>query len=553
MNSECLPFLRIPHTSRLFSDFLYDFSRVRQFYARAPFETASHPSTPNSAPAWLADESRRIAYDSARRARVADILARQNRAFGCGDATLASISRLRNGASAAVTGQQVGLFAGPLFSVLKAITAVRIAAEATRAGADCVPVFWLATEDHDLAEVNHATLLTSSGELQTLVTSPESAPNAPIRDVRLGADIETLVAAVAEQLGPTEAAGWLAETYRPGATLGAAFAGLFARMFRDWGVILLDASDPELHAVASPLYRDTIRRSASLGQALLARGKVLTDAGYHEQVKVTASSTLLFAVEDGARTPIHRAAASPTSAGDGGYTIGKRKISEAELLARIEAGPQNFSPNVLLRPVVQDYLLPTLAYTGGPSEVAYFAQVAVVYEQLLGRVTPVLPRFSATIIEPHVRRLIERYQLKLTDVFEGQDHLRSRLAARTLPAELRAAFDSAGKSLESSEQSVQAALTKLDPTLVKAAERAAAKMRYQLNRLRTRAASAELHRNEILTRHAQQLSAALCPGHNLQERMIAGIYFISRYGPSLLQSLYDSAQLTCPDHQVLYV
>lgn len=545
MDSECLPFSRIPHISRLFSDYLYDFSRVQQFYSRPPLSSASNPA---DSP-WLAEESRRIAYDSARRARVAEILERQNRAFGCGDATLANIARLRAGACAAVTGQQVGLFGGPLFSILKALTALRIADEATRAGADCVPVFWLATEDHDLAEVNHAALLTSSGELQTLVASAEGVPNAPMRDVHLGAGVAGLVAAATDMLGPTEAARWLAETYRPGATLGAAFAGLFARLFRDWGVILLDASDPELHALAAPLYRDAILNAAALDQKLLARGKALADAGYHEQVKVTASSTLLFTAEEGARVPIHRAAVSA----NGDFTIGKRKIKQAELLARIEAAPHNFSPNVLLRPVVQDYLLPTLAYTGGPAELAYFAQVAVVYEQLVGRVTPVLPRFSATIVEPHIRRLIERYQLKLTDLFEGPEHLRQLLAARTLPAELQETLASAGKSLAGSLESVQAALGKLDPTLVKAAQRAAAKMHYQLHRLGTRAANAEARRNEIISRHAQQLSAALFPSHTLQERLIAGVYFVSRYGPPLLKSLYDSAQLTCAGHQVLYL
>jgi len=534
VNSECLPFSRIPHTTRLFSEYLYEFSRVRQFFARPPLQTA-----------WFVEESQRIAYEPARRARVADILDRQNRTFGCGEKTLAGIARFRAGACAAVTGQQVGLFGGPLFSILKAVTALRIAAEATRGGAECVPVFWLATEDHDLAEVNHATLLTSAGELQTLVTSAEGVPNAPIRDVRLGADIERLLAAAAELLGPTEVAGWLRESYRPGATLGHAFAGLFARIFRDWGVILLDASDPELHALAAPIYREAIRRSAALDESLLARGKALIDAGYHEQVKVTATSTLLFALEEGARTPIHRA--------NGGFTIAKRKVGEAELLARIDTGPQNFSPNVLLRPVVQDYLLPTLAYTGGPAEIAYFAQAAVVYEQILRRVTPILPRFSATIVEPHIQRLLARYQLKLPDLFEGPEHLKSMLAARTLPEELQTAFDSAEASVTKSLEAIKTALAKLDPTLVDAAARAGAKMNYQVDRLRTRAASAELRRSEVLTRHAQQLRSALYPGKNLQERLIAGIYFGSRYGPSLLQSLYDAVQLTCGDHQALFL
>src|SRR5208283_1398336 len=148
--------------------------------------------------------------------------------------------------------------------------------------------------------------------------------------------------------------------------------------------------------------------------ALLARGKALEAAGYHQQVKVTAATTLLFEVTNGARTVVRRKANGATGAE---FQVGHEKLSERQLLERIEEAPENFNPNVLLRPVVQDYLLPTLAYTGGAAEVAYFAQVAVVYEKLLGRVTPVVARFSATVVDAKVQRLLERYGLRLPDLF----------------------------------------------------------------------------------------------------------------------------------------
>src|SRR5262249_44518192 len=154
--------------------------------------------------------------------------------------------------------------------------------------------------------------------------------------------------------------------------------------------------DPELHRIAEPIYRAAIERAEELDDTLLARGKELESAGYHQQVKVTPSSSLLFALRDGARIPIHRRA----NGKENRFTIGNEELSQHELQAQISSAPQNFSPNVLLRPVVQDYLLPTLTYTGGSAEVAYFAQGAVVYERLLGRVTPIVPRFSATIVEP---------------------------------------------------------------------------------------------------------------------------------------------------------
>ena len=145
------------------------------------------------------------------------------------------------------------------------------------------------------------------------------------------------------------------------------------------------------------------------------------------------------------------------------------------MLARIASSPENFSPNVLLRPVVQDYLLPTLAYTGGAAELAYFAQAAVVYETLLGRVTPIVPRFSATIVDSKARTLLDRYDLNLPDLFYGPEALRERLAEHALPGELQRSFDQANTSLQSSLAAIRDSLSRLDKTLVDAAENAESK------------------------------------------------------------------------------
>jgi uncharacterized protein YllA (UPF0747 family) len=221
------------------------------------------------------------------------------------------------------------------------------------------------------------------------------------------------------------------------------------------------------------------------------------------------------------------------------------------LLKRIDSTPDQFSANVLLRPVLQDYLLPTLAYTGGSAEVAYFAQAAVVYEKLLGHVTPIVPRFSATLAEPKADRLLERYGIKLPDLFH--DHLRETLAQRTLPAELQSAFDNANQTLQKSLSGVRDALAKLDPTLVEAATRAGSKMEYQLEHLRASAARAELRQTELLSRHAEVISSMLYPNKSLQEREVAGLYFLAKYGSDLLQQIYGAMHTDCLDHQILHL
>ena len=465
---------------------------------------------------------------------------------------MANLGRLRAGAAAIVTGQQVGLFGGPMFAIYKALTAVKLADEATAAGIDAVPVFWLATSDHDLAEVNHVSIPGPDGLLRTLTTSSHGVPGAPVSNVRLGEEILPVVEEAASLLGDSEASQFLRESYRPGETLGTAFARFYAQLFGQWGVILLDASDAELHHVAAPMYRAAIERVEDLDAALLARGDALEKAGYYQQVKVTPSSVLLFAMRDGARTAIHRREGSNQAAEFViGSEPGAEKISSAELLDRISAAPENFSPNVLLRPVVQDYLLPTLAYTGGAAEAAYFAQVGAVYEKILGRVTPIVPRFSATVVEPKVQRWLGQYGIAVRDAFDGPEALRQTLAARTLPAGLQVAFERANQSVEESFSGLQEALAKLDPTLVEASQTGASKVRYQLDRLRERAMAAELRRSEVVSRHAVALSQALYPENALQERGVAGVYFVARHGTELLRSIYDTMRTDCHDHQIL--
>jgi len=541
MKSQCLPFQQIPHTTRLFLDYLSYTPSVRSFYPRSPIFSE-----------WVKDESQRVPYDAVRRGNVSEILEWQNRAWGASPKTLANIDRLKRGALAAVTGQQVGLFGGPLFSIFKALTAVKLAEEATAAGVDCVPVFWLATEDHDLAEVNHVALLSEHGLPERLAVERQGIADAPVGTVKFGPEIEPVVERAATLLGDSEVTTWLRQAYRPGESLGSAFALLFARLFAEWGVILLDPAEKDFHHLAKPLFRAAIERVSELDEALLVRGKALDAAGYHQQVKVTSATTLLFEVKNGARTVVRRRNNGANDNG-GEFAVGEERSSSEELVERIEEAPETFSPNALFRPVVQDYLLPTLVYTGGAAEVAYFAQAAVVYEKLLGRVTPILPRFSATLLEAKAERILTRYQLSLPEVFHGPEKVREVIAARSLPPDLQVRFSEAYASVEQSMAALRESIGKLDSTLIDTAESTRSSMSHQMDRLRARVARAEQQRNDVITRHADALSNALFPNKALQEREVAGVSFVARYGTELLANLYQHVQPDCHDHQVIEV
>lgn len=534
MPSECLPFANIPHSTRLFTDYLCYSGRAREFYPRSPQISE-----------WAAEEAKQISYPAERRGAVTATLERQNREFGSNQKTFENLKKLRDGAAVVVTGQQVGLFGGPLFSILKALTAVKLAQQAEEAGVPCVPVFWLATEDHDLAEVNHTFVPGPDGNLVELRSTATGVEDAPVGNVKFGSEIEAVVAQASELLGESEIADVLRGAYRAGETMGSAFGKLFAAVFREWGVILMDAYDPEFHRIAEPMYRAAIEHAAELDEALLARGKELEAAGYHQQVKVTSTSTPLFEIKDGRRTVVQRF--------NDHFRVGEERCTAEELLARVSATPEDFSANVLLRPIVQDFLLPTLAYTGGPAEVAYFAQVSVVYQRLLGRVTPVLARFSATVVAPHQAKLMEKYGLKLTDLFHGEERLRVLMSQKVLPPSMQQDFAEAASAVTRAMEKIRADLQQLDPTLVDAANTAESKMKYQVEQLESRAARAQLTRNEVIERHARQLSTILFPNKDLQERQIAGVSFLAKHGFELLHTLYEAARKDCPDHQVVYL
>ncbi|MGZ4895859.1 MAG: bacillithiol biosynthesis protein BshC, partial [Candidatus Angelobacter sp.] len=286
VETECLPFSSIPHTTRLFDDFLHDFERVKQFYARPPLSQD-----------WWAEEIKKIQYPAERRQAVAAILERQNREFGAGETTLANIERLREGATAVVTGQQVGLFGGPTFCVLKALTAVLMA---DKAGA--VPMFWLATEDHDLEEINTVNLA-AGDHLQKFTVNVPHREGAPVGNIAFTDEITAAVAQVEALFGKSEISELLAASYRKGETFGTSFARFYTKVFSEMGVVFLNPLDAELHRIAQPVFRAALEKSEEINQALVARNQELEAAGYHAQVKVTPSHTLCFYFEDGVRTP----------------------------------------------------------------------------------------------------------------------------------------------------------------------------------------------------------------------------------------------------------
>ncbi|HTV60540.1 MAG TPA: bacillithiol biosynthesis cysteine-adding enzyme BshC [Verrucomicrobiae bacterium] len=530
MESQTLPLSQLPQTSKLFAAFLDHFPRVQSYY--------SHP--PDLA--GVRDSARKVSLDAGTRREVVEILRRQNARFdpsGLIDASVGrNLDRLAAGAVAIVTGQQVGLFSGPSYSVYKALSALRWADALTREGIEAVPVFWLATEDHDFAEVNHVFWNTRGGLARLEIPPREAEAGHRVGEIPLDGPVEELVAQAADTLEGAEAE-WvgaaLRGSYTPADTFGSAYGKLFARILAGRGIILLDPLDSGLHRLAAPVYRRAMEESESLRQGLLKRSKELENTGYHSQVKVTRETTLLFATVDGRRQPLR--------ARNGNFAAGSRSFTREELLGDIESSPENFTPNVLLRPIVQDTLLPTAAYIGGPAEIAYMAQAQIVYEKILGRMPAMLPRAGFTLVEPSIGRLLKKYGLEVADVLLERRSVRSRMELTALPKGVARRFEKDEKALRRLLASYSKPLEGLDKTLVGARDTAERKIMHQFLKLKSRAARAQAFRSGVLDAHERTLLDSLLPNRGLQERSLCFLPFLAAYGPGVLDSL---ARLACP-------
>ena len=535
MECHCIRAVDVPYTTRLYSSYLQDFRSVAGFYA--------HPPTLESIKRVAAD----VHPDLALRRDVAEILRAQNRRFGSDTSVEAALDRFASGAVAIVSGQQVGLFSGPSFTIYKALTALRLAEELSSAGTAAVAIFWLATEDHDIAEINHCFWPSREGvEKIDLPSSHEDGRRAG--EVPLGDAVRAAVErATAKLEGPAadEIRTALTNSYVPSETFGSAFGKLLARLFAGKGLILLDPLSPELHRLAEPIYRAALERHSELNQALLVRAKDLERANYHVQVKVVEESTPLFISLDGKRLPVR--------ARNADFTVGRRSFSLSDLTDLLARSPSDFSANVLLRPVIQDALLSTVAYIAGPSEIAYLAQASVNYGLLQVRMPVILPRASFTLIDAHTVRLLRKYELEFSDVLRGGAKVRAKMEGRLLPRTLTRRFDTGEKSLRKMLAELREQMTTLDPTLGGAMDTAESKMLFQFSKLKEKAGRALALRSSVLDAHERELLGQLYPQGGLQERSHCFLPMLAMQGMGLLDDLAHRIKLGGAQHQVLYL
>ncbi len=542
---QTLSFELIPHQTRLFLDYLRDPLALRRFY---PSSIRFHHELPLRAPEVLAAQQ-------VDRGELCDALRELNAGWGAGSETLANIELLRDAdCLTVVSGQQAGLFTGPLYTIYKALSAVKLAACLRQRNTKAVPVFWIATEDHDFLEVAKAEFIGRDCRLAGVEAPLELHQEGhPVGQVQLDESINGVVSRLLELLPLSEFTpdleSLVRDAWKPGRGYGEAFARMMTSLMGHHGLIFLDPLDPRLKQLAAPLYAKAAARALDIGNALEVRSRELEEAGYHAQVLATASSFPLFLHEDnGVRHALARTEEGEYKAKD------LDSAYSAEELARMAtAEPERFSPNVTLRAVVQDYLLPTVAYLGGAAEIAYFAQTAEVYRVLERPVTPILPRSSLTMIERNTGRVLERYGLTLQDLFAGPDSVLSRVVEEHLGAGTARTFTETEEAVNQELDRLKERLHSVDPTLADALETGRRKINYQLEGLRSRFHRAQMARDEALQRQLERAFEQLFPNKDLQERHINITSLVARHGRYVIDWIYNAINLGSEEHQIVYL
>ncbi|MBV9506790.1 MAG: bacillithiol biosynthesis cysteine-adding enzyme BshC [Acidobacteriia bacterium] len=524
MQCSCIRQTDFAHVTAILADSLYHPERTSRFYWNRAhdFEAAL-------------DAAKEIDFPASKRAALITALEVEN----SGNPLLAKLAQ--PGTVAVLTGQQVGLFCGPAYTIYKALSAVKLAEMLTAQGVSAVPVFWLATEDHDFAEVNHTWVFDGDHHRLKLEMRRPSTGQ-PVGDVILDAPPVGELRSYLQVLPYGEhVADWVEQSYQPGRTLGQSFGKLLSLLLSGFPILQVNPLLPAFRELAAPYLRGAVEAGPQLAARVLDRNRELAAAGYHAQVHVEDQTSFVFLLENGKRHALRRH--------EDIYTLNGRRFTAQELMDRASS----LSPNALLRPVVQDSMLPTAAFIAGPSELAYLAQSEVVYRTLLGRMPAILPRSGFTLLDARSQKLWLRYGLTLPDFIHGEEIVRERIAQRLVPPALNGALQQTTQTVETGLESFEQHVAAFDPTLAAALTRSGRKIRYQLEKMGRKIGNEALRRDARASQDAASLYNLVFPDRHPQERLYSILPFVAKFGTDLVEQLYQAVDPNCPDHRLVVI
>ena len=518
---------RFPWVKKLAADYAFQFSGLAPFFSGDP-----------AAPASWSTAIANAQKHPRRRAELSALLAKQLDRRNAPAAAREAAARLADPNTVAiVTGQQAGLFGGPLFTLYKGLTAIKLAAQiSVDHGVSTVAVFWVEAEDHDWDEVASVSVLDNELQRRTItLPPPPGAGHSPINAITLGSEISGVIDELAAALPQTEFTAdlisELRQAYSPGVSMSEAFARVLDRTLGELGVVVFECSDRTAKPLASEIFAHEVTHPGRTWSLAGEAGQQLASRGYHTQVDGSSENGAALFRIDGSRTAVD-------SAGPG-------------LAEEARTRPETFSPNVLLRPIVEDTLFPTACYVSGPNELAYLAQLRAVYEEFGVPMPLFYPRSSATILDSASARFLEKHELPFEALHARDDSALNRLLAASLPESVDRALREADEAIEERMAAILAAVPAIDATLEGAAKSTLGKLQHDMATLRGKVINAAKKRDETLRRQFFRARAQAFPDGIPQERTLSSIAMLNRYGPAFVQRLVQELPLDPGHHWVL--
>ena len=531
-DTRVIPYAGIKGVSSLYATYCEDYTPLASFFGGDWREASSY-----------AHVAERLDAKSIPRAKLVEVLIRQNKRWD----NESPVRRLRDPrALTIVTGQQVGMYGGPLYTLYKAVTAVKLARQlSSLLNRPVVPVFWLEGGDHDIEEVSSVTLQGSGDSRRIHYRGYERPTNGNLGSVGSMGFTED-VARMREDIRSTLPASSFRDqmleryysAYKPGVSFTDAFARTLSTLLGDYQIVLMDPEDCDLKELAAPIMRREIKDHAHTFNELAATTAELKDR-FHAQVHVRPFN--LFVLSEHGREAVQSDGEQFKLQQSG------RTVTLAELL---DLAPCLLSPNVVMRPLVQDYLLPTLTYVAGPGEIAYFAQFKSLYDWAGLPMPVVFPRASLTLVEPRAGKVMDRYGLDVAGLSQDLNVLMREIVLSGTP--LEHAFEQAANSLQTCAGTLKEEVTRVEQTLGRSTEATLRQWEKELTKLRKRVERAEKNRHDQVFNQLKRCQTALYPQGKLQERTICALSYLARYGDTILQKIYDGIDVGATGrHQIL--
>lgn len=515
--SEMLNLRSIPGLPRTYVSYILDFENVRDMYRRDYRSAESISKAGLSCRSGFADKR-----------EIGQILLKQNQKFGCDTSVEDNIEKLCQGGCAVVTGQQIGLFTGPLYTVYKAATAIRLAEELNRKGPDGhVPVFWMECEDHDILEAGHIHILGIDQKVLTLSAYDKPARR-PTGSYRVDNRVLELVTKLAGNSPKSEYLDGVVEvmksSYEPDRLLSEGFARFMQALFKGKGLVLMDPTDSEVKRISCDLYVRAVQKWVEVNDAIIKASGMLEKRGYELQIEVKKKKPPFFIIRDGQRFPL--------SWEDDGFLVADTgiKLSRAEIETIARETPEQLSPNVCLRPLLQDFLLSTNAYVAGPGEISYFAQIAPVYDILDMDMPAIFPRAELTLVMPAVERTLKKLGARVDDFLTTEEKMKGFFLDRAGALLSLEIVRESRKKLDGLLGQMRKKLLDAEPEMSRPMDTCRKKTMYQFSRLEEKLKTLSEKKNETLMKQIGNAWNHLFPMGTLQERVLNITYYLIKLG-----------------------